>query len=198
MLSLSSHFLPTLRMVTSTISVPLTSRGFATISDVAKQVCSPDSACGAPTGMHEKCHQSGLDALANFRKKPLKLNCAQTMVHAFADDLGLEGDALAARLKSLKKHGKGNAPEGLCGSLWSGVTIVEEIGNPECAKKLMDCFESAAGSHECEKVIDKVSCHDCVYISGYVLRKCLLTKDQGDSEERRVGKECRSRWSPDH
>ena len=27
--------------------------------------------------MHEKCHQSGLDALANFRKKPLKLNCAQ-------------------------------------------------------------------------------------------------------------------------
>src|SRR5687767_16006050 len=30
---------------------------------------------------------------------------------------------------------------------------------------------------------------------GYVI---LLDRERGRSEERRVGKECRSRWSPDH
>ena len=36
----------------------------------------------------------------------------------------------------------------------------------------------------------------------YALKKCegefLVHKTQGRSEERRVGKECRSRWSPYH
>ena len=39
---------------------------------------------------------------------------------------------------------------------------------------------------------------DAVGLVFYAKSKCAVTAEQLRSEERRVGKECRSRWSPYH
>ena len=39
---------------------------------------------------------------------------------------------------------------------------------------------------------------DEVYVTNRLLELFRLTEHDGRSEERRVGKECRSRWSPYH
>src|SRR3712207_9198730 len=55
-----------------------------------------------------------------------------------------------------------------------------------------------AGSREHGKVLEKIGASKIVYPEEYMRRRIAQLVMEPRSEERRVGKECRSRWSPYH
>src|SRR5574341_145626 len=67
-----------------------------------------------------------------------------------------------------------------------------EIGaKPHAVARLLD--EATKG-----RLTLLFSARDAEYNQAVALREYLLSRCKGRSEERRVGKECRSRWSPYH
>ena len=94
-------------------------------------------------------------ALAAFRQDPLRLNCAQSVLHAYQE---VTGDR-ALDLASLKTCGAGRAPEGRCGALHAACLIV-----PQHAAAIQARFAAALGSDHCRDLreADQHPCTDCV------------------------------------
>jgi hypothetical protein len=94
-------------------------------------------------------------ALSVFRKDPERLNCAQSVLHAWRE---VTGDNSLA-LDKLKPFGGGRAPDGLCGALYAACLVV-----PERAEALKKNFAARLGSNYCKELrAAKVHpCESCV------------------------------------
>jgi hypothetical protein len=90
-------------------------------------------------------------ALSVFRKDPERLNCAQSVLHAWREVTGNTSGALAR----LKPFGSGRAPGGLCGALYAACLI-----GPERAGDLKQKFAAPFGSVYC-KELRTAKVHPC-------------------------------------
>jgi hypothetical protein len=82
-------------------------------------------------------------ALAVFRKPPERLNCAQSVLHAWRE---VSGDKTLT-LADLKPFGGGRAPEGICGALHAACLTA-----PDRADALKMAFAARLGSLYCKEL----------------------------------------------
>ena len=94
-------------------------------------------------------------ALKVFRQPPDRLNCAQSVVHAWR---GVFGNT-AITVPELKPFGAGRAPEGFCGAIYAACLLA-----PERADELKAAFAARVGSLFCKEIraAKKHPCVDCV------------------------------------
>ena len=88
-----------------------------------------------------------------------KLNCGQTIVHAFKDKFSLSDELIP----QFEGFGGGKAPEGHCGAFYAAKVILENR-HPD---KLKDCESSLlthAGSTKCKNIRSsrKLTCIGCI------------------------------------
>lgn len=102
----------------------------------------------------EKAKKNYLD-----RTGPRRLNCCESVAHAFKDNIPLPDD----ELKNFSQFGGGRAPEGYCGAVYAAKRLLEVSGSQGSAK-LVEIFKTIAGSTKCReiKTLKKLSCPGCV------------------------------------
>ena len=68
------------------------------------------------------------------------------------------------------------------------MTSIKYNGSCVCGQTTYEAFDLGDVSY--------CHCEQCRKMTGHYMASCQVKRDR--SEERRVGKECRSRWSPYH
>ena len=98
-----------------------------------------------------KAYYSGLNGCR-------KLNCAQSIVHAFQEKFSVSADSV----ETFSIYGGGRAPEGECGALYAVKTLLKN--HPERIKACEDILVSHAGSTKCREIRSGrgLSCAGCV------------------------------------
>jgi len=94
-------------------------------------------------------------ALNVFRQPPDRLNCAQSVLHAWREVVG----DTAITVAELRPVGAGRAPEGLCGAIYAACLLA-----PARAEELKSAFAARVGSLYCKDIraARKHPCADCV------------------------------------
>jgi hypothetical protein len=94
-------------------------------------------------------------ALSVFRQDPLRLNCAQSVLHAYQ---AVTGD-YTLDVAALKTCGAGRAPEGRCGALHAARLIA-----PQHADAIEARYAATLGGTHCRELreADLHPCADCV------------------------------------
>ena len=94
-------------------------------------------------------------ALKVFRQPPDRLNCAQSVLHAWRE---VGGDT-AITVAELKPVGAGRAPDGLCGAVYAACLLA-----PNRAEELKATFVAGVGSLYCKEIraAKEHSCAECV------------------------------------
>src|SRR2546422_10359581 len=113
----------------------------------------------------------------------------------YVDDIGLPETLHVVFVRSLYAHARINgvdASDALKApgvvAVYTGKDVAEKIGPVPCASALPDL-----------RVPDyRVLATDKALFVGHPIAAVVATERYARSEERRVGKECRSRWSPYH
>ena len=101
-------------------------------------------------------------ALEAFKK--LRLNCAQSVLHAFQNEMKIDEQRIAA----FKSKGGGRAEGGLCGALHAALELAETQG----AKGHIGAkFIERAGSDKCREIksAGSLSCEACVGLAARLL-----------------------------
>ena len=85
-------------------------------------------------------------------------NCAQAVLKAFEEHLGVTEDQISAHAKL----GGGRAEDGLCGALFAAKLLVESSGQ---AEELAERFTQKAGSQRCREIrkLKNLTCAQCVH-----------------------------------
>lgn len=112
-------------------------------------------------------------ALKVFRQPPERLNCAQSVLHAWREVFG----DTAITVPELKPFGAGRAPEGLCGAIYAACLLA-----PDRAEELKAAFTARIGSLYCKgiRAARKHSCADCV------AEAAELTEGKDDTDDSRT------------
>ena len=94
-------------------------------------------------------------ALRVFRQAPARLNCAQSILHAWQEVSGERSLSVA----DVKAFAGGRAPEGLCGALYVACLVA-----PDRADALKAAFARKLGSLFCRELraAGNHSCSACV------------------------------------
>ncbi|KAG9396652.1 putative 2-amino-4-hydroxy-6-hydroxymethyldihydropteridine diphosphokinase [Carpediemonas membranifera] len=100
-------------------------------------------------------------ALQHFRKKPLKLNCAQTVLNACAHLTDIDSATFEASMTEYKAYGHGGHESGKCGAYYAACELLK---GEKAVSGLTGIFTRGGSSIICDELreVNKMSCHDCV------------------------------------
>ena len=141
-------------------------------------------------------------ALEAVNKKKSGYNCAQAVACSYCDIAGIDEETMK-NITQAFAVGMGSM-EATCGALIGAAVVIGLVNKNKKAsfadaKTIITKFKEQNKSVICKELkgigTGEVlrECNDCVMDAAMFLEELL-----GRSEERRVGKECRSRWSPYH
>jgi len=125
-------------------------------------------------------------ALRVFRQPPDRLNCAQSVLHAWREVVGDTALAVA----DLKPFGAGRAPEGFCGAVYAACQLV-----PNRAEELKAAFAAGVGSLYCKEIraAKEHSCAECVAEAAE-----MLAGVRNDADIGAIGADPQLRPNQDH
>ena len=98
-----------------------------------------------------------------FHKKPENYNCAQAILKAWQDRLGVSGE----EIEEFRRWGGGRAKDGVCGALFAANYLLEKQDKPLITKE----FTAQVGSAFCHDIkrVNKVSCNRCVDVADEIM-----------------------------